>query len=73
MIARPGLLHVGSQNIAAAGLRHTGQTVVMSGRNGTLEAERMLEPGTGDLLDASLAYCSSVSPCTCSPRSKWCE
>jgi len=32
------LLHVGSPNIAAAGLRHTGQTVVMSGSNGTLEA-----------------------------------
>jgi hypothetical protein len=32
------LLHVGSQNITATGLRHTGQTVVMSGSNGTLEA-----------------------------------
>jgi hypothetical protein len=32
------LLHVGSPNIAGAGLRHTGQTVVMSGSNGTLEA-----------------------------------
>ena len=29
---------MGSPNIAGAGLRHTGQTVVMSGSNGTLEA-----------------------------------
>jgi hypothetical protein len=33
-----GMLHVGSPNIAGAGLRHTTQTVVISGSNGTLEA-----------------------------------
>jgi predicted dehydrogenase len=33
-----GLLHVGSPNIAGTGLRHIGQTVVISGSNGTLEA-----------------------------------
>ena len=32
------MLHVGNPNIAGPGLRHTGQTVVVHGRDGTVES-----------------------------------